>query len=340
MKPPSRRLPTKRNLIFALLTLFIFFGCKKEDLSPLQPNDNKVTSSAKSALVASDGIITVQASIFPPATQQSFVANGAFSLAEFQVVSSQHVFLYSGAFNATSPLIAGLVAGNFYFNDNGVCPVNSLGGDVYPDQGVILPIEVVYNAVDNTTSGSVGKLSIKNLEYRTDDEVYHMFYPNKSVEAPDICVVNNIAHIQFTDPANKKLANGYIEIADVKLSGDTGWTLSALPVSLSSFNSAISDSKLIVRSGGQDVPTTSAPIYLGAGFTAQTVVNFTGGFHHTAGKTETLKIFAQATGPKGIITRLFPLTSFKWKDGLDVLIPGAKNSNFFKEDTGQSVFHP
>jgi hypothetical protein len=323
-----------------MLALFILVGCKKEDLSPPQPNNSKVTSSAMSELVASDGIITVQAGILPPATQQSFIPNGAFSLAEFQVTSSQHVFLYSGAFNATSPLIAGLVAGNFYFNDNGVCPVNSLGGDVYPDQGMILPIEVVYNAVDNITSGSVGKLSIKNLEYRTDDEVYHMFYPNKSVEAPDICVVNNIPHLQFTDPENKKLVNGYIEIADVKLSGDTGWTLNALPLSLSSFNSAVSDSKLIIRSGGEDVPTSGAPIYLGAGFTAQTVINFTGGFQHTKGKTEILKIFAQATGPKGIITRLSPLASFKWKDGLGVLIAGTKNGKFFKEDTGQSVFHP
>jgi len=109
---------------------------------------------------------------------------------------------------------------------------------------------------------------------------------------------------------------------------------------LSSFNSVIFDSKLIVISGGQEVLTVSTAINLGAGFTAQTVINFTGGFHHTAGKTEILKIFAQATGPKGIITRLSPLASFKWKDGLGVLIPGAKNSKFFKEDSGKSVFHP
>ena len=95
---------------------------------------------------------------------------------------------------------------------------------------------------------------------------------------------------------------------------------------------------MIVRSNGHEILTTSTAIQLDAGSTAQTVINFTGGFHHEAGKTEILKIFGKATGPKGIFTNLFPLSSLKWKDGLGVLIPGAKNGKFFKEDTGQSVF--
>src|SRR6478609_7224917 len=107
--------------IVAALTLLFFWSCKKEDL-PV----SRVTASEKSD-VASDGIVSVQASILG-ATQQTFIPNGNISKAVFEVISSQHILVESGSFGATYPFIEYLVPDpSFPFtNYGGTCSGNFL----------------------------------------------------------------------------------------------------------------------------------------------------------------------------------------------------------------------
>ncbi|MBV9960951.1 MAG: hypothetical protein JO072_01775 [Parafilimonas sp.] len=321
--------------IFFFIAMCIFCNCKKQETLYSKTNSNTVNS------IASDGIVTVQASILPPTTSQSFIPNGSTSVAQFQITSSQHIYLIGGGFNATYPLLEYIVIGFPWINNGGFCS-GDLGGDIYTNQGTTITSTAYYLPVDSSTSGSVVKLAFRSLTYRTDDETYYTLYANNPVEAQDMCLVNNVPHITFQSPGNTVLNNGYSEVADVKLSGDTNWTLNSLPLFISSFSGGIDKCKLIVRSNGNQLSTKSDSIKLDYGLTAQTVINFKEGFRHIAGKKETLKIYANVTGGSGSIllhTRLYPFSSLKWTDGLGILIPGAKNAKFFKEDVGMAELH-
>ena len=74
--------------------------------------------------------------------------------------------------------------------------------------------------------------------------------------------------------------------------------------------------------------------------TAQSVIHFTGGFKHTPGKTEVIKIYRYLSQQYNtdILTQLLPLSSFVWTDGLGKLINGKLNAKYYKDQSGQSVY--
>jgi len=323
------------SLIFSLI--FLFTSCKKEAAPGIRTN----VSTFKSTSAKSDGIITVQTGILPPVTLQSFIPNTGSSVTEFQIVASQHIFLYETYFTATYPLIeyitienygVGSVGGNIEFNG---------GRDISAGSGISLHVKIYYTNADSSTSGSTAQLSLTNIVYRTDDEVYHSFFAGTAGKAQTMCIVNNIPHITFHNPAADELNNGFKEIAELQLTGDTSWTLNSLPLNLSSpFDAVITKTQLIVKSHGKIMASNSDSVELNAGCSTQTVINFTGGLHHEEGKTDILKIYAPVSGSgyNVITTAMAPLSSFVWTDGLGAKINGAKNNKFFKEQTGQSHF--
>jgi len=322
--------------IVAALTLLFFWSCKKEDL-PV----SRVTASEKSD-VASDGIVSVQASILG-ATQQTFIPNGNISKAVFEVISSQHILVESGSFGATYPFIEYLVPDpSFPFtNYGGTCSGNFLFF-LSAGEGIAMGTEQHYLTVDSSTSGTVVHLNFQSLTYRTDDELYHQLYMGNKIKAQDMCLVYNVPHLQFRNPPFDTLQNGYFEIAEIKLTGDTGWVLNKLPLNFASFSTEILKCKLLVKYKGKNVSTKSDSVHVDYGGTGQTTIQFTGGFKHTAGASEILKIYAPIDkngGPHRILrTRLFPLNGFEWEDGIGAVLPGTKNAKFFKEPTGQSEF--
>jgi len=330
-----------RSAIALMPFIFLFIACKKEEAV-----QSKINSSAVNTIVG-DGIVTVQASILPPATPQTFIASGdtysGSSIAEFQVTSSQQVYLYSMGLSASYPLIAGIVTDNFHPNNNGFCG-SSLGGYVYPNQGSMIQVEALYNAVDSATSGSIVHLTLTQLEYRTADEIYHTIDLGNLIKAQDMCLVYNVPHISFQNPSKHTVGANLTEIADIKLSGDTDWTLNSLPLFLSSGTQAyiaIPNSQLIIKYQGNKIATKSTAIDFNGNSPVQTVVDFTKGFHHVAGHTEILRVYAKIThdsNPGLLYTKLYPFSSLKWTDGLGAVIPGAKNAKFFKEDPGIAAF--
>ena len=63
--------------------------------------------------------------------------------------------------------------------------------------------------------------------YHTEDWTpYTLKVDKSSGTAFSMCLVNNIAHIGFISPAAYKVQkDGFVEMARIKLSGDTAWTL-------------------------------------------------------------------------------------------------------------------
>jgi hypothetical protein len=319
--------------------LFLWIGCKKEPVVQIKPA--RIVSASNLSPAKSDGTITVQTGILPPVTPQSFIANGGTSLAEFQVTSTRHILIYQLFFSATYPFIQSVsinhsgsepnVSGNITFNGSG--PFIDAGS------GVSLNAEVHYTLVDSNASGRIVQLKLEHIVYRTDDEAFHDFYPGNAGVAKAMCLVNNISNITFQDPGPDTLYNGYRQIAALKLKGDTGWTLTDLPLHLTSlYSGVIPLSKLIVKSNSQII-VKSDSVQLGAGTTAETVIHFPEGFVHTAGKSEVLHIFAPVSGfYPVIITTMSPLSSLVWVDGLDKKLYGGKNNRFYKVPPGQSNF--
>ena len=337
MKPYHSLNPRYKYAIIIMLAVFLLTACKKEDL-PV----SKVTASEKSD-VASDGIVSVQAGILG-ATQQTFIPNGSTSKAVFQVVSSQHILLESGSFGATYPFIEYLVPdiSSAFPNNGGTCSGNFLVF-LSGNSGIAITTEQHYLDVDNSTSGAVVHLNFQSLTYRTDDELYHQLYIGNKIKAQDMCLVFNVPHLQFRNPPFDTLQNGLTEIAELKLTGDTNWVLNKLPLNFASFSTEILRCKLLVKYKGKNVSTKSDSVQVDYGGTGQTTIQFIGGFKHTAGASEILKIYApidKSGGPHRILrTRLFPLDGFEWVDGVGAILPGTKNAKFFKEPTGQSEFN-
>jgi len=309
------------------------------------PDSDAVEYSAAitSTSFETDGIVSVAASILPPAMQQSFVENGKSGKVVFAIVSARNIVIENAYFTGDYPLIQYITA-----KDIGVAvnqPSGQMGligvGNV-DDQGIKLELDVFYNTVDINTSGSVGILNLTALQYKTDEGMYHAFNPVTAIAAQPMCVVNNIPGISFNNPDDDTLNNGYKQIAKIALTGGSGWNLNELPLTLGSpFLRVISKSKLIVKHKGDKV-AVSDEIQLDQNSRIQTVIKFEGGFKNVAGEKEILKIYADtpAIGKPGnpIITNMYPLSSFVWLDGLGVKIPGNKNVSFFKNETGISVY--
>jgi len=325
------------NFTLIIILVLCFAACKKD---AVETYTNKV-SAFSSDSAKSDGVITVQTGILPPVTQQSFIYNGNSSTTEFQITSTKHIFLYDMYFTATCPFIEYITIKNYGVgNVNGNMEFNG-GGDIAAGSGASFIVQVHYENVDSSTSGTVAQLCLTNIIYRTDDNVYHSFYAENAGKAKPMCLVNNAAHIIFQDPSSTEVINGCREIAEVKLTGDTGWTLNSLPINiLSPYDAAIPKTKLMIKNQDQTINTKSDSIILEAGQNVQTVINFARGFNHIAGQTEVLKIYAHVVGSgyNTLVTTMSPLNSLIWTDGLRMKLTGAKNNRFFKQPSGQSNF--
>jgi hypothetical protein len=301
------------------------------------------SSLAKSTPIETDGIVAVAANILPPATLQTFIANGGTSSAVFQIISPQHIVIENAYFSGEYPLIQYITC-----KDIGVAvnqpsgQMGLVGAGVVDKQGIKLSLSVFYSTVDINTSGSVATLNLTALQYVTDDQIYHAFNATNIVASQAMCIVNNIPKILFENPEDKTLDNGYKQIAKIALTGDAGWTLNALPLDLwSPFLRIIPESKLIIKNQGDKVAESDV-IQLNGNSRIGTVIHFEGGFTHVPGTKEYLNIFAKTPhiGKPGnpIITNMYPLSSFVWTDGLGKQIPGDKNVLFFKSETGQSTY--
>ncbi|MBS1747334.1 MAG: hypothetical protein JST21_14290 [Bacteroidetes bacterium] len=331
-----------KNFFYSLCLpalLFLWLGCKKEAVTQIKPE--KIVASSNHSEAKSDGVITVQTGILPPVTPQSFIANGGSSVAEFQVTSTKHIVIYQLFFSATFPFIQSVSINNSGSEPNvsGTVTFNGSGPFIDAGSGVSLKANICYVLVDSMTSGQTVQLKLEHIVYRTDDEAYHDFYPGNAGAAKTMCLVNNIPNITFFDPGPDTLYNGYRQIATLKLKGDTGWSVSDLPLHLTSLYSGfIPRSKLVIKYN-KEVIAKSDSVELDAGSTAETDIHFPGGFTHTAGETELLHVFADVSGfYPVIITTMSPLSSLSWNDGLGKQLRGTKNLKFYKVPPGQSNF--
>lgn len=333
------QLSRAENFIFAFLIIVTIFSCKKEEIT------SRLNAAEKSAATSfqSDGIVTVEASILPPATRQTFISNGKSSKAVFQILASQVITIETVYFSGPYPLIQYVTAKNIGVavnHESGQMGLTGVG--LVDDQGIKLILDVFYNIVDSNTSGSVAGLNLTSILYKTHDGIYHLFDLSKIIPAPPICIVNNIPYIFLQNPDRDSLPNGYQEIIKIKLTGDTAWTLKKLPLNLwSPFIRTISKSQLIVKNNGNKI-AVSDTIRLNPNSRIETVINFGSGFKHVPGKIETIKIYAKTPklGALGntIFTIISPLSMLAWVDGLGTNIPGNKNGLYFKEETGQSTY--
>ena len=334
----------QRNLILVCLSAVLLFSCEKE-YTPANVTGTALNAAPSSSAFVTDNLITMETSILPPVTPQSFVANGQSSLALFQITASQAATINQGYFSGTYPAIQYITSPDIgvAVSHNGQMGLVGLG--IFPaGTGVNLPVEVYYAPVDSSTSGSTAQLSFTGVTYKTNDGIDHDFVPKTALRAQTMCLVNNIPHVLLSNPTSTSVINGdYHQVAKIELTGDTNWVLNSLPLMLSAPTLAnIPQSQLIIKSQGTTVKTSSLAIQLGVNSKAQTIIDFTGGFKHTAGQKEILTVYAKTptigSGNNPITTTMYPLSSFVWTDGLGVKIPGSKNDRFYKEQTGQSTF--
>ena len=336
------QLPHAENFIFTFLIIVTLFSCKKEEITS-GLNAAEKSAATESTSFQSDGIVTVEASILPPATPQTFISNGKTSKAIFQILASQVISIETVYFSGPYPLIQYVTAKNIGVavnHESGQMGLTGVG--TVDDKGIKLILDVFYNIVNSNTSGSVAKLNLTSILYKTHDGLYHLFDLPKITHSPPICIVNNIPHILFLNPSRDSLQNGYQQIIKIQLTGDTAWTLKKLPLNLwSPFARTISKSQLIVKNKGNKI-AVSDPIKLNSNSRIETIISFGNGFKHVPGKAETINIFAKTPklGYLGstIFTIMWPLSSLNWVDGLGKNIPGDKDSLYFKEETGQSTY--
>ena len=147
---------------------------------------------------------------------------------------------------------------------------------------------------------------------------------------PNICIVNNIAHIAFYPPKKYYVyPNGYVEIAKVLLSGDTSWTLNSLPTECY-------DTRNGAPLGGASIAKCKGLI---VGKYRDGAIRFDSGFKHLAGQTDTIRLYSkiQIGGGQYLATSMWDLNYFEWVDGVGGLITGDLNAKFYKEQTGVAV---
>ena len=195
-------------------------GCQKDLQS------GKITASTTSNL-STDGRLSVQVSIAPPVTPSGFITNspgGGTSLASYDLLAgSKKVYIDYFHITATYPIVFG-VGG--VPNKDGVKPV-PVNYQVFANSSTSVPISLVYNHVDSLTSPTIATCRLNDVVYHTEDWTpYTLKVDKSSGTAFSMCLVNNIAHIGFISPAAYKVQkDGFVEMARIKLSGDTAWTL-------------------------------------------------------------------------------------------------------------------
>ena len=81
------QLPHAENFLFTFLIIVTLFSCKKEEITS-GLNAAEKSAATESTSFQSDGIVTVEASILPPATPQTFISNGKTSKAIFQILAA------------------------------------------------------------------------------------------------------------------------------------------------------------------------------------------------------------------------------------------------------------
>ncbi|HEX5153292.1 MAG TPA: hypothetical protein VFW07_17700 [Parafilimonas sp.] len=338
------RLPRfQRNLILAGSSAILFCSCEKDITQ--ENAATAINAAPSSSAFVTDNLVTVETSIMAPVTPQSFVANGQSSLAVFQITAAQSAAINQAYFSGTFPAIQYVTSEDIGVAVSHNGKMGFTGLDMIPaGSGVNLPVEVYYAPVDSATSGTTAQLSFTGLTYETNDGLNHDFLPKTAVKAQTMCLVNNIPHIFISNPTSTSVIDiDYHQVAKIELTGDTNWVLNSLPLMLSAPTLAnIPQSQLIIKNQGKTVKTSSNAIQLGVNSKAQTVINFTGGFKHIAGQKEVLTVYAKTPtigqGNNPIVTTMYPLSSFVWKDGLGAKIIGSKNERFYKEQTGQATF--
>jgi hypothetical protein len=336
------QLSRAENFIFAFLIIVTVFSCKKEEITT-RLNDAEKSAATESTSFQTDGIITVEASILPPATRETFITSGSSSKAVFQILSSQVVTLENVYFAGPYPLIQYLTAKNIGVAVNHESgQMGLIGVGTVDENGLKLVLDVFYNTVDVNTSGSVARLDLTSIQYKTHDGIYRTFNLPKVISALPVSIVNNVPHILLMNPDNDTLQNGYKQIIKIKLTGDTAWKLKKLPLNLwSPYIRTISESQLIVKYKGDEIAYSDS-LQLNGNSRVETIINFGNGFKHVAGETEILKIYANSPhlAKKGntIFTIIYPLKALVWADGLGANIPGSSNRLFFKEETGDATY--
>ena len=99
----TKLLPIEKS-IFAFFIIITIFSCKKEGITSVLTAVEKSAATGSTAF-QTDGILTVEESILPPATTETFIANGKSSKEVFQILSSQVVTIENAYFFGTYPLI-------------------------------------------------------------------------------------------------------------------------------------------------------------------------------------------------------------------------------------------
>ena len=300
---------------------------------------DKIAAGTVSDL-STDGTLSVQVSIAPPVTPASFLPNspgGSASFASYDLVAGpKKVYIDYFHMTASYPIVFG-VGG--VPNRDGITPV-PINYQVFANSATSVPISLLYNPVDSSTSPTIATCRLNDVVYHTEDWTPYTLKVNRSSgTAFSMCLVNNIAHLGFKSPAAYKVQNdGSVEMARIRLTGDTAWTLNSLPVNFyfPDFSFGTYPDKIVLKADGQVIATDSAL----AGHTG--VLRIKGGFKHIAGKIETLRVYGYNMSiqlPGFFVTEMGDLNGLIWKDGLGGLIPGRLNAQYYKEKTGQASLY-
>lgn len=335
---------TLKNPAIFLIFLIAFSACKKESNWP----ENSVNSASAQNVVSgkSFGILNISTGILPPVTQKCFIANGDSSIAEFQVTATRLILLRRMDFAAPSLVQSSYISSVYnykVYNDTGVMTYY-IDKYIKPGSGADLFMQVFYNAVNENNSGTTARITLTHVTYVTmNDNVEHDLYLDSYIKTAPMCLVANKPGITFQNPPVSVLDNGYKEIIQVKLTGDSNWILNALPISVfapKNYSGYIPACRLIVQNNSETIITKSDSLSVPAAGIGHTVIHFTNGFQHKAGHNQILKIYAPVNGTTAnFVSSMNPYNSLIWTDGLNTKINGKLNNQYFKDDTGFSSFY-
>lgn len=335
---------TSKYPAIILIFFIAFYSCKKESeltAFSLQSNSLLNTVAGKSF-----GILNITTGILPPVTQKTFIANGDSSIAEFQVTATRLILLRRMDFAAPA-LVQSSCINSVYdykiYNDTGVMTYY-IDKYIKPGSGADLFMQVYYNAVNKNNSGATARITLTHVTYVTmNDNVEHDLYLDSSIKTQSMYLVANKPGIEFQNPPAAVLNNGYKEIIQVKLSGDSNWVLNALPISIyapKNYSGSITKCKLIVQTKHETLNTNSDSIFVPEDGMGNIVIHFINGLKHKAGHNQILKIYASVSGtPASFVSSMNPYKSLVWTDGLGFKINGNLNNQYFKDDTGFSSYY-
>ena len=323
----------RTNLLFILFGVSIFiFSCKKDPTEQQHAVNSKSVSN-----IATDGTLTVQVSILPPATPQTFLANTPDSTTTstivLQLAANANIQIDYASFKVT-PNVLYLEGWNF----GGGSYIQTYWGPLIGEYGkvggsITWELPVRYRSLDSSGI-AISQVQLLALAYHEDNYAFSgMLNVDSATGSPlPVCIVSNIPHLKFVSFKPDTLKNGAIEVAAIKLTGDTGWMLKQLPVvytSTSPFGNSLDN--FIVKFKGQKVANSTKA--------NPGLLNFAnGGFQHVAGQQEILRIYAtnfQSYNGSHLhvsFDRSFT-NPFEWVAGDGTLITPDLNKQFFKEPT-------